>query len=428
MKEPDVLVFHARLVSPPDGAVAFGAEIPLKVVEDGAVVGRGGVITDLGPTQEVLARTTLGSATRVVDADGRVLVPGLVDPHTHLLYGGERMDEMEMRQRGRSYMEILKAGGGILKSMADLRETSSEALLRSLLRRLTRVVLSGTVAIEVKSGYGLALKEEIRSLEIIRRAAQRTGLPIRATLLGAHAFPPGVEREAYLDELDRMTDVAARRALADDADVFCEEGVFTPDETRRILGRAREAGLGLRLHADELAPSGGAEVAAELGARSADHLMCASDEGLLAMARSGVAAVLLPGTSFFLGKAAFPAERARQAGLVVALATDSNPGSSPIESMAFILALAFHEARFTPAEALTAGTVNAASVLGLADRLGSLAIGKDMSVLILDDDDFRTLFYHPGSPLTWAVFERGRRLVERGMPTEEVEGWKSEAS
>jgi len=427
MKEPDLFVFHARLVSPPESPVAMGEEVPLRVVEDGAVAGRSGVITDMGPTQEMLSRTTIGPDTRVLDAEGRVLIPGLVDPHTHLLYAGERMDEMEMRQRGRSYMEILGAGGGILKSMADLREASDEELLRSLLARLARVVRDGTVAIEVKSGYGLSQKEEIRSLAIIRKAAQRTGLTVRSTLLGAHAFPPGVDREAYLEELDRMSDAAARRSLADQADVFCEEGVFTPDETRRILRHAREAGLDIRLHADELAPSGAAEVAAELGCRSADHLTAASDEGLEAMARAGVVAVLLPGTSFFLRKEAFPAVRARQHALVVALATDSNPGSSPIESMPFVLALAFHEAGFTPAEALAAGTVNAAAALGLEDRLGSLTPGKDMSLLILDDDDFRTLFYHPASHLSWAVVERGRRLVDHGIPTEEVQGWTSEA-
>lgn len=425
MKEPDVFLFHARLVSGPETPVPLGERLSLRVVEDGAIVARKGVITDMGPTQEVLARTTVGPGTLVLDAEGRACLPGFVDPHTHLLYAGDRIEEMELRQKGRTYMEILQAGGGILKSVGDLRQASSEDLLAALLKRLGRVVLHGTVALEVKSGYGLSLPEEIRSLDVIRQAAERTGLVLRPTLLGAHALPPGTSREAYLDELDRMTDEAARRRLAHFVDVFCEEGVFTPDESRRILRRGQERGLLAKLHADELRPSGGAEVAAEVGAVSADHLTKATDEGLAAMAAAGVFAVILPGTSFFLRETPFPAEKARRLGLKVAVATDANPGSSPIESMGFIMALAFHAGGFTPEEALVMATVNAAGAVRLEDRLGSLAVGKDMSIQILDDDDPRALIYHPGSHLTWAVFERGRRLVARGVPTEEVSQWTS---
>lgn len=426
MKEPDILLFHGRLVSPPDAPMALSAErnTPLTVIPDGAIVGRKGIITDIGPTQEVLSRTSPGPGTLVLDLKGRAVLPGLVDPHTHLLYAGDRMDEMEMRRRGQGYMEILKAGGGILKSMRDLREASSEELLEAILKRLRRLVLHGTVAVEVKSGYGLSLKEEVRSLEVIRKAKETTGLPLFPTLMGAHAFPPDVSREAHLKELDRMTDEVSRRSLAQFIDIFLEEGVFTPDEARRVLLRGREKGFTLKLHADELHPSGGAEVAAELGAISADHLTKATDSGLKAMAEAGVTAVILPGTSFFLRETPFPAEKARRLGLKAAIATDSNPGSSPLESMAMMMALAFHGGGFTPEEALLMATVNAAGALGAQERLGSLTVGKDFSVLVIDDEDPRALIYHPGSQLTWALFEGGRRLVSQGALTEEVLKWK----
>lgn len=424
MREPDVFLFHARLVTPPASPVALGTGIVPEVIEDGAIVGRQGVITDLGPTEEILARTTLAPSTLVVDAGGRAAIPGFVDPHTHLLYAGERIDEMVRRRAGAGYLEILKAGGGILDSMRRLRQASAEDLEDALVRRISRLCLYGTVAAEVKSGYGLSVDEELRSLEIIRKASLRTGFPVVPTILGAHAFPPDVGREDYVEACLKMGERAAKRGLAAFADVFCEEGVFTVEESRRILEGARAAGLGLKLHADEIAPSGGAELAAELGAASADHLTKASDEGLRAMAEAGVIAVLLPGTSFCLGAEPFPAARARQHRLVAALATDSNPGSSPVESMAMISALAFHEGGFAPGEILCMTTVNAAAAIGMGERLGSLSVGKDFSVLVLDDDDERAIVYRPGSLLTWALFERGRRLVAGGRLTEEVASWK----
>lgn len=424
MKEPDVFLFHARLVSPPATPVALGGRVVPEVIGDGAIVGRQGVITDIGPTEEILARTTLGPSTLVVDAGGRAALPGFVDPHTHLLYAGQRIDEMVRRRAGAAYLDTLKEGGGILESMRRLRATPSDELEDALVRRLARIALYGTVAVEVKSGYGLSLEEEIRSLEVIRKATQRTAFEVVPTLLGAHALPPDFGRDAYVAQCVKMGERAAKHHLAAFADVFCEEGVFTAEESRHMLEAARAAGLGIKLHADEIAPSGGAELAAELRAVSADHLMKATDAGLGAMAEAGVIAVLLPGTSFCLGSAPFPAEKARQHRLVAALATDSNPGSSPIESMAMIAALAFHEAGFMPEEILCMSTVNAAAAIGLADRLGSLSPGKDFSVLVLDDDDERSLVYRPGSLLTWALFQRGRRLVANGHLTEEVATWK----
>lgn len=423
MKHPDLLLFHGRLISPPERPVALGPELALSEIADGAIVAHRGKIVDLGPTAEVLERTTPGPDTRMIDAQGRAVLPGLVDPHTHMLYALDRMDEMELRHQGRGYLEILAAGGGILKSMRDFRATDDDTLAARLLERLKEAVASGTVALEVKSGYGLSLKEEMRALGVIEKVRKLTAFPIVPTLMAAHALLPDVEREAYLKECDQAATRAAKAGLAKAADVFVEEGVFTPEEGRRLLTHARQAGLRVRLHADELAPSGGAELAAELGAVSADHLTAATDEGLAEMARAGVTAVVLPGTSFFLHRAPLSAERVRQAGLIAALATDCNPGSSPFRSMAMMVALAFHQNRFTVAEALTMATINAAHVIGEALSLGSLTVGKRCSLFVLSGEDVRDLVYRPGAPLAWAVVESGRVLIGQGRPTEEVATW-----
>ncbi len=423
MKHPDLLLFHGQLLSPPAAAVALGPDVSLSSIPDGAIVGHRGKIVDLGPTAEVLERTTPGPNTRMIDAQGRVVLPGWVDPHTHMLYADDRLDEMELRHQGKGYLEILAAGGGILKSMRDFRAAADGVLAESLLERLKEAVQSGTVALEVKSGYGLSLEEEMRALRVIDRIAKATGVPITPTLMAAHALPPEVDRQAYLKECDLAATQAAKAGLAKAADVFVEEGVFTPEEGRRLLTHARQAGLTMRLHADELAPSGGAELAAELGAASADHLTAATAAGLLQMAEAAVSAVVLPGTSFFLHRQPLDAERVRRAGLIAALATDCNPGSSPFRSMAMMVALAFHQNRFTVAEAITMATINAAHVLGEAATLGSLTVGKRCSLLVLSSHDVRDLVYRPGAQMTWAVVESGRVLIWQGRPTEEVEAW-----
>ena len=423
MTHPDLLLFHGRLLTPPAEAVALGEPLRLAETADGAVVAHRGKIVDVGPTAEVLERTTAGPNTRMIDAQGRAVLPGLVDPHTHMLYAKDRMDEMELRHEGRGYLEILAAGGGILKSTRDFRAADDQELAEGLLRRLKEAIGRGTVAVEVKTGYGLSQAEELRGLRVIDRVAKLTGLPITPTLLAAHAFPPDLGRAEYLDQCDRTATQAAKAGLAQAVDVFVEDGVFSAAEGRRLLTHARTLGLALRLHADELSPSGGAELAAELAAASADHLTAATTEGLAEMAAAGVSAVVLPGTSFFLDRAPLMATRVRDARLIAALATDSNPGSSPFVSMAWMIALAFHRNRFTWPEALTMATINAAHVLGRDRELGSLTVGKRCSLLVLDEADPRVLVYRPDHASPWAVVESGRVLIWQGAPTEEVMAW-----
>lgn len=420
-----LLLVHARLVTPGAEPVRLGIEPRLSVLEDGAIAVRGGRIVALGPTERVRRMVDPAGRLPQLDAEGRVALPGFVDPHTHLVWAGMRIDEMEERRRGKSYLSILKEGRGILATVRAVRQSSDEELLRSLLARLALAVRHGTTTLEVKSGYGLTVREEIRCLEVVSQAAMVSRLPLVPTLLGAHAWPPDVPRLAYRAMLAEMASQAAARGLARYVDVFLEEGVFTAEEAERILLDGKAKGLLPKVHADELQPSAGAETAARVGAVSADHLTKASDRGLAALAEAGVVAVLLPGTSFFLGEAPFPAERARRFRLLAALGTDANPGSSPTFSMPMVMALAVHQGGFTPAEALTMATINAARAVGEEKETGSLTVGKRADVVLLDADDWRAPVYHFGTQLVHSVLAGGRLLVQGGCPTREMMTWSS---
>ena len=349
------------------------------------------------------------------DCGGRLLTPGLVDSHTHAVFGRPRYAEQELRASGVDYLEIAKRGGGIHASVRDLRERSEDELASLARTRLQALASHGTTTIEIKSGYGLSVESELRTLRVIRRLSSELPMRLVPTWLGAHEIPLEHRertdgREQYISLLiNEMLPAVVRDRLASFADVFCERGVYTPDESRRILGAARDAGLGLKLHADELAASGGAELAGELRATSADHLVAVSDAGIKALATAGTVATLLPGTMVFLGKSGHaPARKLIDAGVPVALATDFNPGTSPTVNFPLILTFGVSHLRMTAAEALIAATVNGAAALGLAAETGQIAPGFSADLALFDAEDYRELPYWYGARLCHASWARGK--------------------
>ena len=349
------------------------------------------------------------------DCGGRLLTPGFVDSHTHAVFGRARYAEQELRATGLDYMEIAKRGGGIHSSVRDLRERTEDELAALAAARLQALASHGTTTIEIKSGYGLSVESELRTLRVIRRLSTELPMRLVPTWLGAHEIPiEHRERKGGREEyiallLGEMLPAVARDRLASFADVFCERGVYTPEESRRILAAARDAGLGLKLHADELAASGGAELAAELRATSADHLVAITDDGIRALAGAGTVATLLPGTMVFLGKPGHaPARKLIEAGVPVALATDFNPGTSPTVNFPLVLTFGVSQLRMSAAEALIAATVNGAAALGLAAETGQIAPGFSADLALFDAEDYRELPYWYGAHLCRASWARGK--------------------
>jgi imidazolonepropionase len=390
------------------------------VLTDAAVAVRGERIVAVGP-RSVLEREN-ESAT-VIDCDGGVLTPGLVDSHTHAIFGRARYEEQERRAAGADYMEIAREGGGIHSSVRDLRARSSDDLLALARPRLERLASYGTTTVEVKSGYGLSIEDELKILRVIKQLAAELPLRIVPTWLGAHEIPKEARttpaaRASYVKMLrEEMLRLVVNEQLASFADVFCEPGVFTIAETRDLLTAARASGLKLKLHADELSPSGGAELAAELGATSADHLAAISAGGIEALAASGTVATLLPGTMLFLGKGTRPPARALlDAGAAVALATDINPGTSPTPNLPFILTLAVSELHMSVAESLLAATVNGAAALGLAAETGQLAPGYSADLALFDIEDIRELPYWYADRRCRRTWVRGKACHSRDLP------------
>jgi imidazolonepropionase len=394
----------------------------LGLIEDGAVAVSRGLITLVGTTEEVLAQT---EADEMIDASNRVVMPGFVDPHTHLVFAGSREDEFESRLRGATYMEIMAAGGGIMSTVRATRAATLPQLIAQSRERLDRMLAHGTTTAEVKSGYGLNVDDELKMLEAIRQLDATHPIELVPTFLGAHAVPAEFKGQAdeYVEVvINEMLPLAERelREHASDAsapsipffcDVFCEEGAFSVSQSRRILERARELGFGLKVHADEFKPLGGTRLAVELGAVSADHLVCTTVEEIEALAGSDTIAVSLPGTPFGLGHQKYtPARQIVEAGGALALATDLNPGTCYCESMQFIIALACRYMRLTPAEAIAATTLNAAHALSLGDRVGSLETGKKADILVLDTPNYRHLGYHFGVNLVERVIKSGQLM------------------
>ncbi|MFQ6092391.1 MAG: imidazolonepropionase [bacterium] len=389
----------------------------LGILENGAVAVQAGWIVGVGETGEILPRIEFSEGSAEIDAAGKVVMPGFVDGHTHPVFVGAREEEFELRIRGATYQEIAQKGGGIRSTVRKVRQTSVEELFETAWLRLDRMLEHGTTTIEAKSGYGLNTADELKLLEVIRELDERHPLDLVPTFLGAHEIPDEYrQRKAeYVELLIReMIPAVAARGLAEFCDAFCEEGVFDVDESRRILSAAREADLKLKLHADELSPSGGAELAAELKATSADHLVAISDRGIKTLKEQDVIAVLLPGTTFSLGLKEYPpVRRMIGEGIPVALATDMNPGSCRTESMAIIITLACVMLRMTPAEAVSAATINSACAIDRGDSVGSLEVGKKADIVIWNIPNYKHLPYHFGVNLVEMVIKDGKIVVDR---------------
>ncbi|MDF9297970.1 imidazolonepropionase [Geobacillus stearothermophilus] len=390
----------------------------LGIIENGSVWIENGTIVAVGADDE-LARQFADrlAEAEVIDAKGKTVTPGLVDPHTHLVYAGSREHEWTMRLHGATYMEIMNAGGGIHATTKATREASEEMLYEESKRRLDQFLLHGVTTVEAKSGYGLSLEHEIKQLEVAKRLDDTHPVDIVSTFLGAHAVPPEWKHDPdkYVRlVIDEMIPEVSRRGLAEFNDVFCERGVFTPDQARLILEAGKEHGLTPKIHADEIEPYGGAELAAEVGAISADHLLRASDEGIRRMADGGVIGVLLPGTAFFLMTQAADARRLIDAGVPVALATDCNPGSSPTVSLPLVMTLACLHMRMTPAEAIAAATINAAHAIGRAHLVGSLEPGKKADLVIFNVPNYMQIMYYYGVNHAETVIKGGKVVVNDG--------------
>lgn len=383
----------------------------LGLVEDGAVAVSDKKIIAVGKTEDVLAKVKIDKKTKVINAEDKVVLPGFVDCHTHPVFGATREEEFELRVKGKSYEEIAQAGGGIRSSVRSVRQLSKDELIKLALPRLDRFLSYGTTTIEAKSGYGLSLKDEIKILEVIKKLNQIHPLDLVPTFLGAHEIPDEYreKREEYIDLLiKQMIPEVAKRKLAAFCDVFCEKGVFNLDESRKILETAKSYGLKPKLHADQLSPLGGAELAAGVKAVSADHLEFISDSGIEKMKQTGTIAVLLPGAVFGLGKDNYPpARKMIDMGLPVALATDFNPGSSFTESMPVILSLACLRMKLTPAEAITAATINSAYAIDKGDSIGSLKQSKKADIVIWDVKNYKEIPYHYGVNLVDKVIKNG---------------------
>ena len=388
-----------------------GAELrELGIVANGAMLVRDGLIERVGTTDEI--KTRIDADTTVVDAGRRVVLPGFVDAHTHPVFAGTRVDEFEERAKGATYQEIAARGGGIQSTVNRTRAASVDELVASGRRYADWFLRGGTTTVEAKSGYGLSLEDELKILRAIKRLDHETSLRYVPTFLGAHSIPPEyrARRDEYISLIiDEMLPQVAQQKLAKFCDVFCEENVFTTDESWKILSAARCHGLGLRMHADQLSLSGGAKLAAELGTITADHLEHTDAAGISALKEAGVQPVLLPGSVYALGSARYPAAREMiDAGLAVVLATDFNPGSSPTPSMTMILSLAATHMKMTPAEAITAATINAAYSLNRGGQLGSLEPGKIADFVIHDCDDYRELAYFFGIQHPWRLYTQGK--------------------
>jgi imidazolonepropionase len=382
----------------------------LSIIGSGAIAIKDGIITAVGPTTEVLANITEMPDLPPLEFPDMLATPGFIDSHTHLAFGGSREQDFAMKLAGKTYLQILSAGGGILNTLRSTRACSQEQLARNAFSYAQSMLSKGTTAIEAKSGYGLDTENELKLLRAIGNVREMLSVELVSTFLGAHAIPPEFEGrpDDYVDLIiNEMIPRVADAGIAEFCDVFCEQGVFNIEQSRNILHAARCSDMKLKLHADEIVQLGGAELAAEMGAVSADHLLMASDDGLEAMLKSGTMATLLPATAFSLNTDYAPARKMIDMGLPVALATDFNPNCAN-ESMFFTIALACYKMKMHPREALSAVTINAAHAIDRGKTLGSLEVGKRADILILDCPNPEYLTWRFGADLTHTVISNGQ--------------------
>ncbi len=391
----------------------------LKMLLDGAVAIEDGIITEVGPTsvlEQKLADKFSSMEWEIIDASDKVVLPGYVDPHTHALFVGSREDEFEKRIEGKTYMDILLGGGGILNTVNKVRKSTEDDLIRETIPRLDNMVKQGTTTCEIKSGYGLDTENELKMLRAIRRLQEYHPVEVASTFLGAHAIPPEYlkKRPEFTEYvLEEMLPRVAEEGLAEFCDVFCEEKVFPLEDTRRILEKAKALGMKLKIHADEIDAVGGSALAIELGAVSADHLLQTDDETIRKFAESDTIAVLLPGTAYSLMSESYArARKMIEEGTAIALATDCNPGSCYTESMPTIMSIACMRMKLLPSEAINAATINAACAIGRQDRIGSIEPGKQADIQICEIPDYKHLVYHFGVSHVRMVIKKGRIIYE----------------
>ncbi|QDQ00731.1 imidazolonepropionase [Lysinibacillus fusiformis] len=405
----------ATLASDTQGPRSQQAMSDLGIVEDGSLWIEDGIIQAVGTTTALEKKyAERAHEAEIVDATGRLVTPGLVDPHTHVVYGGSREREFEMRLEGTSYMDIMTAGGGIHATMHMTREASEEELIQQATRRLDLFLVHGVTTVEGKSGYGMNLETELKQLRVMKKLQEVHAIDLVPTFMGAHAVPAEYkgQEDAFVDVLiNDMLPAIAEEKLAVFNDVFCEKGVFTPEQSERVLEAGKRYGLIPKIHADEIESYGGAELAAKVGAVSAEHLLKASDEGIQAMAKSGTIACLLPATALYLREEAAAGRKMIDAGVAVAISTDCNPGSSPTTSMPLVMNLACISMRLTPAEALTAATYNAACAIKCEDKVGSLEQGKQGDVVLWDAKSYQEIQYFFGVNHVKSVWKKGEQVV-----------------
>ena len=392
----------------------------LHVIDDGAVIIKEGVIEAAGKTKDIEKQFNKSGGDQsefdIIDARGKAVLPGFIDSHTHLVFGGYRAEEFSWRLRGDSYMEIMQRGGGILNTVNATRKASAEELMQSGIKRLDSMLSFGVTTVEGKSGYGLDRETELKQLEVMAHLDQIHYVDVVPTFLGAHAVPEEYKNkdDAFIDFLaEEVMPTVADRKLAEFCDIFCEKGVYSVAQSRKLLTRAKDLGFKLKLHADEIAQLGGSELAAELGAVSADHLLQASDKGIADMAAAGVVATLLPATAFSLKEPYANGRKMIDSNCAVALATDFNPGSCFSESIPLVFALATLYMNLSAEEALSALTINAAAALGRADQIGSIDAGKKGDLLILEFPSYHYIPYHIGVSIVEKVIKQGNLVFDK---------------
>lgn len=387
----------------------------LNVVKDGTVVIEDGIIKAVGKTEDVL-KDYDEAKYKVIDATGRAVLPGFVDSHTHFVFGGYRAEEFSWRLKGDSYMDIMQRGGGIVNTVKATREASHEELFSLGMKRLDSMLSFGVTTVEGKSGYGLDAETELKQLQVMRKLNEKHAVDVVPTFLGAHAVPAeysGREHEYVEFIIEKVFPLVAEGKLAEFCDVFCEKNVFSIDESKRLLSAAKAMGFKLKIHADEIVNTGGAELASSLKAVSADHLLQASDSGIEAMASEGVVATLLPCTAFSLREDFARGRTMIDSGCAVALATDFNPGSCFTESIALVFALACIQMQLTIEEAITALTINGAAAVGRADSIGSIDMGKKGDVVLLEYPSYKYIPYHVGISTVEKVIKNGVLVFDK---------------